>query len=159
MITLHPKYFSIIQAPLEQLRRALATGSLQTKEEARRVGRQWSRDLEMIEVLRKKHREEVLFRALDTAKENPEGVVEVMEPYCTALLKLGKKLVYVEELQICYWIDALTIAFVRLKRWQDAKQWLDLHLALLERYHGRSSRSMEATLHKRLKRCTSMLQE
>lgn len=77
--------------------------------------------------------------------------------YCRGLIQLGEELVYVENIQLGYWIDRLTGALVRLKEWNQSVDWLGIYFALPERYRLHSPSSVEERLRKRSERCRERL--
>ena len=72
------------------------------------------------------------------------------------LLEHGGTMVHTEHLNVGFWIDKITIALARLKRWDEAKGWLDRFFGLPERYRKGSSPSEQDSMRKRLERCRKM---
>ena len=97
-----------------------------------------------------------LFQAGEMEKDDPEAYLKLMVSHCEMLLELGHQMEHVEQLQIGSWIDRLTIALVRLKRWEEAERRLEAFFALPDRYRGRSSPSQLDSMKKRLERCRKM---
>lgn len=93
------------------------------------------------------------FKALKTSKDNPQKVIDIIEPLCEKLLALGNEIEKTEELQIYYWIDNLTIALVRLKEYEKAHRWLKIAKKLPERYRERSNNSEQERINKRYLKC------
>lgn len=77
--------------------------------------------------------------------------------YCRGLIQLGEELVYVENIQLGYWIDRLTAALVRLKEWNQSADWLGIYFALPERCRLHSPSSVEERLRKRSEHCRERL--
>ncbi len=90
------------------------------------------------------------------ATDDPEGYINTVQAHVELLLRLGERMQHVQELQIGYWIDSLTIALVRSKRWEEAERRLDAFFSLPDRYRGRSSPSQLEAMRKRLERCRKM---
>jgi hypothetical protein len=151
------EYLERVRAPLTRLRRALQTGSIKTEQEKAREREVWNRDMELIRSLSVKESRSALFQAGDIEKDDPETYLKMVEAHCEMLLEMGHQMEHVEQLQVGYWIDRLTVALVRLKRWEEAERRLDAFFALPDKYRGRSSPSDLESLSKRLQRCRKML--
>jgi len=156
-VPLTPDYFKAILLPIDGLRLMQATGRIPESEEERREHEAWLRDSEVFRRPEYQAAHERAFGAINVAKTNPEEAIKVFGEYLEYLLGLGRSIVHVQELQVGYWVDRLTGALVRVKRWQEAQQWLQKYFALPDRYQGRSSPSEEDRLEKRLARCAKML--
>lgn len=151
------EYLGSVRAPLTRLRRALQTGSFKTEQEKAREREVWNRDMELIRSLSAKESRSALFQAGDIEKDDPETYLKMVEAHCEMLLEMGQRMEHVEQLQVGYWIDRLTVTLVRLKRWEEAERRIDAFFALPDRYRGRSSPSDLESLSKRLQRCRKML--
>ncbi len=149
-------YFDRVRLPLDRLRLALRTGSAKTRQEEAEEREVWNREITLVNSLRAGEDYRAAWDALDRAKDDPEGVVIFAAPYVEKLLEHGKGMVLVEHLGIGYWIDKLTIALTRLKRWDEAMAWLDRYFTLPERYQKGSSPSEQDSMRKRLERCRKM---
>jgi hypothetical protein len=156
-VPLTPDYFKAIRLPINDLRTMKQTGRAPDSEEERRDREAWNRDIDSLRAPDVKAAQQAAFAAIDLAKTNPEAAVDQFTNYCNLLLALGKSMVHVQELQLGYWVDRLTASLVRLKRWCEAREWLDRYLALSPRYRARSSPSEEERLRKRLARCAEIL--
>ena len=151
------EYLKRVQAPLIRLRVALRTGSIKTEQEKAQEREVWKRDMELIRSPSVKQSQSALFQAGEIEKDDPEAYVKMVEAHCEMLLEMGHRMEHVEQLQVGYWIDRLTVTLVRLKRWEEAERRLDAFFALPDRYRGRSSPSELESLSKRLQRCRKML--
>ena len=58
-------------------------------------------------------------------KNDPEAYLKLLMAHCEMLLELGHQMEHVEQLLVGSWIDRLTIALVRLKRWEEAERRLE----------------------------------
>lgn len=156
-LPLTPDYFKLILLPIEGLRIMQRTGRLPESEGDQRERESWLCDSQVFRRAEYKAAQQRAFGAMGVAKANPEAAIKVFSEHCEYLLSLGRSMVHVQELQVGYWVDRLTGALVRLKRWREAQQWLQKYFALPERYRDRSSPSEEDRLEKRLSRCAKML--
>jgi hypothetical protein len=116
----------------------------------------WNRDLSAISTREMEKSQNAAFAATDYYKTKPARAVKVLETHCDRLLELGGSIIHVQELQLGYWVDRLTIALVYQKRWSEAKAWIERFLALPDRYRDRSCQSEQESLRKRLERCIRM---
>jgi hypothetical protein len=153
LIELSRRYFEVATLPLAALRHVVSTGEIPEDENATLERAAWNEDLTKLAMPEMKAMHDAAFNAVDAARDDPGGAAHTLAEYVEALLSLGQSMVHVQELQVGYWVDRLTIVLVRLKRWGDAKRWLERYFALPERYRGRSSPSEDAALRKRLQRC------
>ncbi|HET9177391.1 MAG TPA: hypothetical protein VFQ24_03450 [Terriglobia bacterium] len=156
-VPLTPDYFKAILLPIDRLRIMQRTGRLPESEEDQCEREAWLRESEVFRRAEYTAAQRRAFGAMDIAKANPEAAIKVFSEHCEYLLTLGRSMVHVQELQVGYWVDRLTGALVRLKRWREAQQWLQRYFALPQRYRDRSSPSEEDRLEKRLDRCAKML--
>lgn len=101
--------------------------------------------------------EEKAFKTLKKSKENPQKVIETVELLCTKLLEIGKEIEKTEELQIYFWIDNLTIAFVRIKDYTNAHKWLKIADNLPDRYKQRSNNTEQERINKRYIKCSEKI--
>ena len=151
------EYLKRVQAPLARLRLALRTGSIKTEQEKARERQVWNRDMELIRSRRVSQSQSALFQAGEMERDDPVGYLRLIVAHCELLLELGHRMEHVEQLQIGYWIDRLSITLVRLKRWEEAEHRLEAFFALPDRYRGRASPSELESMRKRLHRCRKML--
>jgi len=152
-------YSSVVMASSERLQMALQTGSIQTAEEEGKVREDWSRDLELI---RRLGDSDITARARDTFwnhRREPEKVVDALKPHIEQLLDAGSRIAPKNEgeLQLGYWIDGISAALVRLKKWNEAQHWLELFFGLDVHYHDRLAESEREKMLKRLARCKAQL--
>jgi hypothetical protein len=153
----NPEYLKIVQAPIDRLRLALRTGSIKTEQENAQERHIWKRDMELLSSPRVSKSRSALFHVSDMERVDPEGYLRLIVAHCELLLELSRQMEHVEQVQLGYWIDRLTITLVRLKRWDEAERQLEAFFALPDRYRGRSSPSELESLKKRLRRCRKTL--
>lgn len=153
----NPEYLKLVRLPLSELRRVLATGCAPESEGARREAAAWSREVNLLRTPEFEDSQGAAFAALDASKSTPEHTVEVLARHCERLIAMGDGMVHVEELQLGYWVDKLTIALTRLKRWEQSAEWLERYFSLSVRYRQRSSASEEGGMRRRLERCKKLL--
>lgn len=96
-----------------------------------------------------------LYSCLEQAKECPEKVVEIVEPYWKRLIELisSDSITFSEYSGIADWTNDLSIAYTRLFKWQQAKQCLEAYFKLPERCQSRSAKSTVKAMEKRLSNC------
>ena len=155
-VELSPGYFETASLPLLALRHLVATGDPLADERGAAERAAWDVDLAKLDAPEVEALQDAAFAAVDSARDDPVGAARTIEEYVEMLLSLGRSMVHVQELQVGYWVDRLTIILVQLKRWDDGRRWLERYLALPERYRDRSSPSEEAAIRKRLLRCRDM---
>lgn len=97
------------------------------------------------------------FQVLNTSKEDPQKVIEIIEPLCNKLLKIDNNIEKTEDLQIYFWIDNLTIALVRVKDYLSAYEWLKIANELPERYKRRSNNTEQERIQKRYIKCREII--
>lgn len=151
------KYMKLIFMPIDRLKLAKATGSTMTKEEEAEEREVWNRDINLIHSHYQREDFKAAWDALDRAKDDPERVLLLVIPYVETLLSHGVTVVHTEYLHVGFWIDTITIALTRLKRWEEAERWLRRFFALPERYRMGNSPSEQDSMRKRLERCRKML--
>ena len=158
-ITPSQRYCSVVMASLARLQMALQTGSTQTAEEQGKEKNDWSRDVQLIRQL---HDNDIATRARDTFwnhRDEPGKVADALKPHIEQLLDAGSWIApqNVGELQLGYWIDGISAALVRLKKWSEARDWLELFLGLDAHYQDRLAESEREKMLKRLARCKEQL--
>lgn len=153
-----PRYAEIVFLPLGRLRLAKETGSTRTKVEEAEERAIWNRDITLINSLRDGEAYKAAWEALDRAKDDPETVVRLASAYTEKLLDRARTMVHTEHLNVGFWIDRITIALTRLKRWEDVAGWLERFFSLPERLQTGSSPSEQDSMRKRLGRCYKMLE-
>jgi hypothetical protein len=149
-------YLNLLKKPLSDLEHALRSGDMPETAEEIREREAWNRDLSAISTREMEKSQNAAFAATDYYKTKPARAVKVLETHCDRLLELGGSIIHVQELQLGYWVDRLTIALVYQKRWSEAKAWIERFLALPDRYRDRSCQSEQESLRKRLERCIRM---
>jgi hypothetical protein len=152
-------YMKLIRRPISDLRQFRQRGVLSESVDERRASEAWARDHEALHSPVVQASNEAAFAATDMTMTDPEGAIAVWKPHCELLMALGESMVHVEQLQLGYWIDRISAALVRVKRWDEAIGWLEKYYGLPERYRGRSSASEDERLKKRLERCRRKLAE
>ncbi len=159
-ITPSQSYFSVVMAPVERLQMALQTGSIQTAEEQGKEKNNWSRDVQLIRQL---HDNDITARARDTFwnhRDEPEKVVDALKPHIEQLIEAGKQMAPQNARQLLdlgYWIDGISGALVKLKKWEEASYWLELFISLGPHWHNRHARLEKEKMLKRLARCNAQL--
>ncbi|WP_438040241.1 hypothetical protein [Sorangium sp. So ce128] len=150
-------YLDVVRRPLADLRHALRSGNFPKSSDAVRESAAWKPDLDALGTPDIENLSVAAFAALRLAKDNPSAAASALQTLVERLLALGKVMIHVQELQVGYWIDKLSIALVRLKRWDEARQWIETYFELPERYRARSSPSEQEGMQRRLERCRKML--
>lgn len=154
-----PEYLSVVMAPVHRLRIALHTGSIYTTEEELHEKAHWTHDINLIREL---HRNSITARAWDAElhhRKEPEKIVEAFQPHIEQLLEAGRKIApqNLGQLSPGYWIDGISAAFVKLKRWDEAKGWLELFFSIDSHYQEELPKSKREKMLKRLARCKAQL--
>jgi hypothetical protein len=148
-------YLSVVTAPLDRLRMALRTGSIYTKEELGQNTLERRRDIALVRELQENA---IAAKAWDVElhhRNEQEKVVEAFEPHIRQLLAAANKIApeHTVWLEPAWWIEGMTAALARLKRWDEAKSWLELFLNLDPRCQGKFSEAQKRKMLKRLARC------
>ncbi|MDZ4711783.1 MAG: hypothetical protein SGI89_05605, partial [bacterium] len=152
-ININNQYYNIAKLSIERLKSGLKTGKIESKDEENVRSKSWDSDLEKIEKISNKHGDMKLFHILKQGKENPEMVSNVLKPYVDDLLSLGEEISNVAELQVMYWVDKLSIAYVRMKDYKNASELFERIYKLPEEYWGRSGNSEKKVINNRYKKC------
>ncbi|MBL7128786.1 MAG: J domain-containing protein [Ignavibacteria bacterium] len=152
-IELNKQYYDIAKLSIDDLKNGLITGKIEETNEVRKKKESWESDLNMIKKVEQKHGDMKLFEILDESKSNPERVIQNLRPYVEDLLNLGKRILNVGELQVMYWVDKLTIAYVRIKDYKTCFELLERIYKLPEEYWDRSSNSEKNGIKKRYEKC------
>ncbi len=149
------QYLDVVRASLERLRLVVKTGSTYSPHEEEREKSAWERDLLLIRKIDKTPVARKAHDRLFDHRNKPEKVVEAVKPYIEQLLAAGKEMSSMNtgQLQLGYWIDGISAAFLKLKKWDEARYWLELYFGLDVRYQDRLSRGEKEKMLKRLKRC------
>lgn len=126
--------------PLDRLDLAIKSGRTKTAKDEKRGKESWKR----------------LTDFLHKNKPSWDDFIAIQK-YIDACLEFSKKTEHVEEFQICYWYDRLTVSLVKQKKWDEANDRLEQMFSLPDRFFQRSNRSEQETLRRRLARCRKML--
>lgn len=158
-ITPSQEYSSVVMASVERLEMALRTGSIRTTEERVKENDEWSQDIQLIRQL---NSNDITARARDTLwnhRDESQTVIEAVKAHIEQLLDAGSKIApqNLGQLQLGYWIDGMSAALVRLKRWDEALHWLELFFGLDSRYQDRLAASEREKMLRRLTRCKAEL--
>jgi hypothetical protein len=148
-----PDYMKVVRAPISELRLALEIGSTKTKEEREREREVWNRDMALLRSPQVEQSRDAVFRAGEIEKVDPEAYLALLETHHSFLLGIADQMEHVDQLQIGYWVDRISVVLVRLKRWDEAKLYIERFFALPDRYRLRFSPSVQASMMKRLERC------
>ncbi|PZO82991.1 MAG: hypothetical protein DI626_09475, partial [Micavibrio aeruginosavorus] len=123
---------------MDRLAMALETGFLDGPKERNRQKHSWK-------------------AVVDFRHENrPTGGWSSIEKYIDACLAFSAQTDHVEEFQICYYYNTLTIFFAKQKRWADVRERLEQMFSLPERFFRRSNKSELEALRRRYARSKSM---
>lgn len=117
-ITMNPAFTQFATGPMERIERYAKTGSEFTVEEQQESRRRWDET-------RGFHDSDLYKRARDATwkEKNPEAVVTAVSALCDAMYERAVQ-TRDDALEIGYWTDKLTIALVKLKRFDDALRWI-----------------------------------
>jgi hypothetical protein len=117
-IMMNPAFTQFATAPMERIERYAKTGSEFTVEEQEANRRRWDET-------RAFHDSDVYKRARDATwkEKDPEAVATAVSAFCDALYERAEQS-RDDSLEIGYWTDKLTIALVKLKRFDDALHWI-----------------------------------
>ena len=150
IISFSYEYLDLAELPIDVLQRAIQVGDIKTKKEKKEEKQSWK----AIEQFLKKNDP---YQNNIFEWESEELKIKCISGYIDSCLNFSKKNLHVEEFQICYWYDLLTIALVKQKKWQDAKNRLDQMFNLPDRFFDRSCKSEKERLQKRSVRCNRMI--
>lgn len=159
-ITPTPWYCSVVVASIERLQMALRTGSIESAEEQANEKSDWIRDVRLIRQLQGN---DVTARARDTLwnhRGEPEKVVDALKPHIEQLIEAGNQMAPQNArrlLELGYWVDGVSGALVRLRKWSEAREWLELYFGLYAQYRDRLFESGTEKMLKRLARCKAQL--
>lgn len=153
VVSYSERYLEIAMAPIERLQNALLTGSLKTKSEVteNRISENTVRDF----LNQQGNRHKEFFEAQD--RKDLGDVVRICSSYIDACLEFSPQTDHVEEFQIAYWYNQLTISLVKQGQWEQAKKRIEQLLSLPERFVKKSSDTEKDALNRRLKRCNRQL--
>ena len=148
-IMLNPFYIEFAIGPIERIERYAKTGSeLTPAEEAEQRTRR-------VEFARFQD-SRIYKRARDAVwkDKTPEAIAAALPPLCDALFDHAAK-PHGESLEIGYWIDKLTIALVKLKRFEEARRWIQRYDHFPIALKRRDADGVIQSLQKRKLRCES----
>jgi hypothetical protein len=148
-LSVSPEYVGTVMASKDEMELAMRTGSMQ-EPEAHKEGRaQW--DI-MSKFLRNKDKRRNAIWQAENMK-NYELVVNMYGEYIDDCLRFAPNVMrVVEQFQICYAYDRLTVNLSKLGRWSAVRERLRQLFGLPEAFFGRSSSSEQQGLRKRLER-------
>lgn len=150
------EYLSVVMAPVDRLRMALQTGSIYTADEELHKKAHWTHDLSLIREL---DSNSITARAWDAVWHHlrePQRVVDAVKPHIEQLLAAREKIApqNVDQLGVGWWVDVFSTALVKLKRWDEARQWLELFFSLVaRRQERRPEQGDREKMLRRLARC------
>ncbi len=149
-IMLNPFYIEFAIGPIERIERYAKTGSELTPAEeaeqrARRVEFARFQDSRVY-----KRAREAVWR-----DKSPEAIVSALPPLCEALFDQAAK-PHGDLLEIGYWIDKLTVALVKLKRFDEARRWIQRYDDFPIELKGRDANGVIQSLQKRKVRCEAV---
>jgi tetratricopeptide (TPR) repeat protein len=142
---------SVVVAPPDRLRMEFRPRPTQTFDEV------WKRDRK---VIRELNENSITARAWGCRRDEPEMVASALKPHIEQLLEAGNQMAPQNTgqlLELGHWIDAISIALVKLKKWEEARYWLELFFSLDPRYQDWLAESEKEKLLKRRLRCKAQL--
>lgn len=101
-----------------------------------------------------KHRIWDLYKKDGVTEEERSGLIENL---VKEMFEIDNKITYKEEFQIGYWINELTISYVKQKKYNEAFYWLQKFIFLPEQWKLRSSNTELEEVNKRFERCKKAL--
>ncbi len=105
------------------------------------------------------HQKTSLEAVLNFRYENkPSGGILSFEQYIDACLEFAAITEHVEEFQICYYYNRLTIYLAKQQKWDDVRYRLEQLFSLPERFFQRSNKSELQSLKNRLSKSKSVLE-
>lgn len=146
-IFLNAQFTKFATGALERIERYVRTGCEDTVQERESQQKRWQE-------ARAFHESEIYKRACNVTwakQKDPEEVVEAVSALCEAMYKraaLGDN-----TMEIGYWTNDLTINLVKLKRYDDARQWIDRLSTAPSEIQQRTASSIAELLAKRRIRC------
>jgi len=148
---MNPTFTQFATSPMERIERYAATGSEFTVEEQQERRRRWDE-------ARAFQESDVYKRARDamSGENAPEAVATAVSALCEALYERSANATD-ETLEIGYWTDKLTIALVKLKRFDEALRWIGRFEAAPKTIKGRTAGGVLEALRKRRARCVGGL--
>lgn len=150
-------YLRLVVRPLRDLEVAASTGQLPADPAETRAQTNLEEDLKVLRAPKVENSSKRAFAAIDLAQDDIETATEHLRAHCELLLEVGEQVSDVQQVQLGYWVNRLTILLAKQKRWQEALDWLERFRALPDEYRGRSSDSELAALKNREARCRKAL--
>lgn len=146
-IMMNPAFTQFATGPMERIERYAKTGSELTFEEQQASRRRWDET-------RAFQDSDVYKRARDATwkEKNPEAVVTAVSALCDAMYERAVQ-TKDDTLEIGYWTDKLTIALVKLKRFDDALGWLRRFDDAPKAIKERTAEGVLGALRRRRARC------
>lgn len=150
-IMMNPSYTAFATGPIERIKRYIETGSELTPAEQAEQRKNW-------EETRAFHDSDVYQRAREASWKNkdPDEIVVAVSALCEAMYDRAAY-AHDRSLEIGYWTDKLTIALVKLKRFEEAFRWIQRYDDTPESVKGRDATGVLEALKKRKARCESFL--
>lgn len=150
-IMMNPAYTTFATGPMERIERYAQTGSELTPAEQVEQRKNW-------EVSRAFHDSDVYQRAREATwkEKDPEKIVAAVSALCEGMYDRATN-AHDRSLEIGYWTDKLTIALVKLKRFDEALHWIQRYDDTPESIKGRDANGVLDALKKRKARCQSIL--
>jgi hypothetical protein len=151
-------YIRVVKASVDRLRTALETGRVGCSSEETREQEEWNRDMRFIHSL---NQTSVAARAHEAEwhhRQEPEKLIDAVIPHIQQLLEAAKSVAPQNKghLSPYYHIDAVSAALVKLKRWEEARYWLELFFSL-DAVCQQGPASDRAKMLKRFARCKAEL--
>ena len=115
----------------------------------------WARDIQRLGALARSPAARRA-RAAVSPRTRADRATDAVAAYCTQLLAASRDVTHLELLEIAYWIDRLTIALVRARRFDVASHWLERLARLPTRYTCEVSATARQRLARRHERCRRM---
>jgi hypothetical protein len=150
------QYLSAVSASTDRLRMALQTGSIFTAQEQGQNRSKWNNDVTSVHKL---NQTSTATKARDADwyhRNDPEKVIDAFKPHIKQLIDAGKS-TDPSHLQVGYWVDGISAALVKLKKWDEGKYWLDLFFSLDGQFRKGLPKTQESSMLNRLARCNVQL--
>lgn len=120
----------------------------------------WSEDLALIQELGQSPAGKSAQEA-SSESDKPEKIIQAVSEYLEAIIALSTKIdpLNVGQLQLGYWVDALTVAFGKQRNWYEVNRWLDWFFALQSSYFERLNNGDREKMQKRFDRAKKELKK
>lgn len=97
--------------------------------------------------------------SIQAADQERQGKEDWKHDICLIVAALKPHIEQIaKELQVGYWIDDISVALVKLRKWREARCWLELFFSLDPRYQGRLAEDEKERMVERLARCNAHLE-